>query len=171
MKVKANSFLGTTISLLIGIIVALVFKVDIFTAISVEIFIFLIGYCSQNYSENVYFMCFMASFFIFLISGDYVGYLFDVHYYRQFSDESIKFSHLAICMSMLFLAVGYLLTPQKNEKVMDNEYGNKKNEIKYIYIRKASMLIYYVSIVALLIDSIYAIFYVFQNGYFSYYLS
>ena len=175
LRLSRRSFYVIAILSIVSTVVAFAFQVDVFTAISVEIFIILMGYCLQDYSKNIFFMCFLCSFFIFLISGDYVEYIFDKHYYRQFTPESIEFAHIAICLSMIFLAIGYFVTSaRKNRKfrklINDVSKRNISNEEFLARIRKASLVIFYIAIGIMIIDRISAVVYVLANGYFSYYL-
>lgn len=173
MKISRKSFFFIVIISLIATIVAIVFNVDIYTAISVEIFIVLMGYCISDYSKNIFFICFLCSFFVFLISGDYAEYIFDEHYYRKYTKEAIVFAHKAICISIIFMAVGYFLTKVKsiNDETKKNVIIDQKLENYFIAIRIGSLIIFYFTIGIMIADRIYAAIFVFTNGYFSYYIS
>lgn len=173
MKISRISFFFIMIISLVATIVAIVFNIDIYTAISVEIFIILMGYCVSDYSKNIFFICFLCSFFIFLISGDYVEYIFDKHYYREYTEEAIVFAHKAICISMISMAIGYFFTKVKfvHEDIKKSEALNQNYENYLITIRKASLVIFYFAIGIMIVDRIYAAIFVLANGYFSYYTS
>lgn len=148
-------------------ILFLLLGVDILLVITIEVFVICFTICFKYANKNVFFICFLASFFVFLISGDLAEELFDKHYWLQFGADATIHAHVCILISLIFLTIGYFLT----KSPIENPYNSDNQDTKIISLRRTSLYIYYATFGILLFDTINKAFFVAANGYISYYTS
>ena len=79
-------------------------------AMSVGVMCVLCLLCLKDFGRNCFFFFFLASFFVFLMSGEIAEVLFDRHYYMQFDADAVLHSHRCILISLVFILIGYRFT-------------------------------------------------------------
>lgn len=149
----------------------LLLDVDILLICIIETFVILTIVCFKDINTNIFFFCFLCSFFVFLVSGDLADALFGKKYWLQFSEAANYHAHFCILLSLVFLLIGYFITkkPYALENINCTSLS-EANEYKVIGIREISKYAYYVSYIFLLTDTLYKVYYVLINGYVSYYV-
>lgn len=143
-------------------------SVEMWLILSVVAFAALCFVCFRNFNENIFFIFFLVSLFIFLISGDLAEAFFDKRYYLQFSDAAVKHSHFAIFLSLIFVFIGYSVkkVPEKKTVVL-----NESQQIYIASIRYSAKIVYYVTWLILAFNKVDEILFVTRYGYVSYYTS
>lgn len=144
---------------------------DVWMVLSVGIWGVLIVNCLKNMEQNGFFLFFLLSFFVFLMSGDIAEMLFDKHYYLQFEKEVTVHAHKCLCISMVAMWIGYVLTkvkkPQKDKSI--NRIDGL-NETVY-NIGQFTKWIYAASYMLILVNTVDAVRFVASYGYIAYYTS
>lgn len=160
---------GDFIYLLIPILFFLLFKSsnNILFALAYSIFFFEFVYVLNNFKYNLALFAFLSGFFIFLLASDLIQLLFNIKSTLEVSRESINHSYFSIVLSLIFVFVGYLLF-KKNTESENKKHKFKKNT--HIYIRQASLIIFYITFVAMLISIFDNVLFVYKNGYVEQYL-
>lgn len=159
--------------LLVSIMIFLgVWGADLWMVFSVGIWGLMSFICLKNASKNCFFLFFLFSFFIYLMSGDIAELLFDRHYHLQFGKEASLHAHKCIFISMLAIWIGYIFTSSKRNMTKFNALGENKSTPAIIAkVKQASKLVYSVSFIILLMHTIDTIRFVAANGYVAYYTS
>lgn len=125
--------------------------------------------CLANIRKNAFFLFFLLSFFIFLMSGDIAELLFDKHYYLQFDKSATLHAHKCLCISMVGLWIGYIFTKVSTVSTGMGKIDNSDNTINGI--KQFSKLLYMVSYVLILSNTIDTVRFVASYGYVAYYTS
>lgn len=151
--------------------------VDYMLIVVVVTFLILVIACIQKFNDNIFFLAFLFSFFIFLVSGDLAEEIFHQYYWIRYDEQSTRHAHFCIWLSLVFLYIGFkfigkvtLKTHQEsNSQVLAEQ--TLDFDLKILSIRKAAKIIYFLSLPILLIETGYAAVYTLVNGYISYYVS
>ncbi len=157
--------------MILGTIIMVFIGVDLLSILTVVVFFALCLACFKDISTNIFFMCFLLSFFVFLISGDLVEQIFQRKYWLQFGEAANTHSRICILISLIFLFFGFILT-RRNSKIKI-VLGNRRthNECNLLKIRSVSRLIYLFTYFILLFDTLNKVAFVAVSGYVSYYTS
>lgn len=146
----------------------LLFDLDILLVLDLELVMILISVCLRDVYSNVFFLGFIISLAIFLLSGDIAEELFGIYYWIRFDDDANLHSHICIMISLIFLYFGYKVKRKKSKIV----FFKSSSDEDFIYnLRNTSKLFFYVSFPILFIETIYKVIFVVANGYLSYYVS
>lgn len=159
--------------LLISVLIFLGFcGADLWMVLSIGMWWIMILICFKNINKNVFFLFFLVSFFVYLMSGDVAELIFDRHYHLQFGEEATLHAHKCVFISMLAIFVGYIFTSSKRNIAKFDTFGENESTPEIIAkIKKASKLVYGVSFIILIINTIDTIIFVAANGYVAYYTS
>lgn len=166
----AKISIKTVASILLLVFCMLVLTVtgsDMWQVLSVGIFGILTIMCFQDISKNCFFLFFLISFFIFLMSGDIAELLFDKHYYLKFGEEATLHAHRSIFISLSAILIGFIIFPAR--KNYEKKGGNDESFI--VRLRKTSKVFYIVSFVFAMISTVDIIRFVATYGYVAYYSS
>ena len=165
---KSIAYLFTkSIALTLFPIILYLLGLNLLAVIAVEVFIILCYLCLKDLSSNIFFLGFLLSFFIFLMSGDIVADLFGEYYYIRFGKEAVRHSWIAILISLIFLYVGYI-TKSKTTKIRLKSSSGSLNVYK---IQNAAKILFYLTYCILLFNTIDKILFVRRYGYVAYYSS
>lgn len=154
--------------------------VDVLLMLIVFVFTLLTYYCLKDIRKHVFFLFFLAAFFIFLVSGDLVGQLFGKQYWIQFEKSATNHAWLVILIGAISIGLGYFLTGKRKERTKTHlnieVYGkvvkNSKNEhIVLSATRFLSKTAYYIAYSFLLLSLIDKIRFVRNYGYVESYIS
>ncbi len=170
-KTVIKSYVLQPMALLVIPIVLLLLGVDFLMVLAIEVLVLLCFACFKNINENIFFLFFLASFFIFLMSGDIVGAIFDRPYYIQFEEEATTHSRICILICLIFLYLGYVLTSKKILKFQLNENKHVFDENLVYRIRLVARFVYYFTYIILIINTLDVINFVRIHGYVEYYVS
>lgn len=163
-------------------------KVEIVLALSSCVFYMLFFIAMQKGKRNIFFFFFLASFFIFLVSGDLFEQLFNEYYWIRFSNEANLHAHICILMSVLAMGIAYYFSPSfalakikplKQKELLSTEIDaipiaeeqNKMSTNNIKLIRFVSIVLFGVAYLFLSINSIHKIIWVSNNGYVQSYLA
>lgn len=166
----ARISIKTTVSILLLVFCMLVLTVtgsDMWQVLSVGIFGILAIICFRDISKNCFFLFFLISFFIFLMSGDIAELLFDKHYYLQFGEDATLHAHKSIFFSLSAILAGFIIFPARNRH--KRSIGNDESFITRL--RKTAKIFYIVSFVFAMINTADIIKFVAAYGYVAYYSS
>ena len=168
--VSKDSLYLTEIFVLVGVFLFLsILKVDILLILATEMFVVLFFVCFEDISSNIFFFFFLVSFFIFLLSGDLAEAIFKRYYYIQFDDDADRHSWLAIFISLIGVFAGYKFTKHGKTRFAIGADDNTKTGM--YRIRKASKIVFFVTLGVAIFNTLDAIIYVSANGYVAYYKS
>jgi len=159
-------FWGILFSIIICAIL-LILKIDYFLIIIMFIYYLLLLVCLIDISTNVFFLTFLVSFFIFLISGDLFEELFQKFYYIRFDDDAKTHSYVCIIISLIFLFLGYNFQKKKKAELLHINLPDSFTAS----IRQSSSIVFYLTIGILLFDTVNKVFFVSAHGYVAYYTS
>lgn len=146
-----------------------VLDADIWQILSVGVLGIMVMICLKDISRNCFLLFFLASLFVFLMSGDIAEIIFDEHYYLQFSEETTLHAHKCIFIALLSISVGFFLTPVRRKKIEIDTSENKDGFI--VKLKRVSKSLYFISYVILLVSTADIIRFVMVNGYVAYYVS
>ena len=170
MKTQSKSigYLFTkSIALTLLPIILYLLGLNFLAVVAVEVFIILCYLCLKDLSSNIFFLGFLFSFFIFLMSGDIVADLFGEYYHIRFGEEAVRHSWIAILISLIFLYLGYI-TKRKTAKFQLKISSKSLNVYK---IQNAAKVLFYLTYCILLFNTIDKILFVRRYGYVAYYSS
>ncbi len=157
--------------MILGIIVMALIGVDVLSTFTVVVFFALCLACFKDISTNIFFMCFLLSFFVFLISGDLAEQIFQRKYWLQFGEAANVHSRICILISLIFLFLGFIFS-RRNSHIKISFGGHKSHNEYYISkIRSASRIVYLLTYSVLLFDTLNKVAFVAIGGYISYYTS
>lgn len=160
------------VAFLIAVGLLWAFGADIWMILSVSVIMLLFFRCLRNINANVFFFFFLASFFIYLMSGDIAELFFDKKYYLQFGRDAVVHTHICLFISLVSIWLGYIFTPSKRNMAKFDTIGeNRSTPVIVAKVRTASKLVYGVSFIVLIINTIDTIRFVAANGYIAYYTS
>ena len=113
--------------------------------------------CFRDSNSNIFYIFFLISVFIFLISGDLVEELFGKQYWLSFSEDASNHTHISIFISLVSMIIGFLLikTPKKNKSI-PKENSEKRLQI----VSHVSRLVYYLTFIILIVDTLFKVIYV-----------
>lgn len=146
--------------------------IDKWLILSVGVWGIMLFVCLRNASRNIFFLFFLISFFIYLISGDVAELIFDRHYHLQFSSEAVSHAHKCIFISLVSIGFGYIVTSSpKNDDELDllKEEPMTSNVVEKI--KTVSKMLYGLTFVILIINTIDTVHFVATHGYIAYYTS
>ena len=168
-KSKQMMFLLTKIlSLVVFPLVLYLCGLDLLMILSAEVLFVLCILCFKDINSNIFFFCFLLSFFVFLMSGDIASELFGKYYHIKFSEEVTRHSWITILISLIFLYLGYICKGNTQKKPL---HIPKNNEEKIEKIRYSAKTVFYLTYCILLFNTIDKIQFVSRNGYVAYYSS
>lgn len=174
MNVSKQSLIATILSFLILPLCLSLLHVNGLLILNVMLWILVIILCSSRFNDNIFFVAFLFSFFIFLISGDLAEEIFGIYYYRRFDSDAIIHAHISIAISLVFLFAGFSIkSHRRNFKVkLVRSIDTLSDDSKEVYIRCLrciSKYIFLATFAILFIDTVYKAYYVSIHGYISYY--
>lgn len=148
------------------------FGADIWQIMSVSVIMILFFMCLRDIFANGFFFFFLASFFIYLMSGDIAELIFDKRYYLQFGTDAVVHTHICLFVSLISIWIGYAFTSSKRSVTRFDAIGeNKSTPVIITKVKQASKLVYGASFIILLINTIDTVRFVAANGYVAYYTS
>lgn len=160
------------LSLLLVLILPLAFAVftqaDKILVLDLVLMSILFLICQRAFNRNIFFIGFLLSFFIFLLSGDVAEEIFQVHYWMQFDEDTNRHSHICIAISLIFLFLGYVTQRDIKPTLSTQEFVNKS---LLSSIRTVSKTFFYITYPILIIETIHRVYFVITHGYIAYYLS
>ena len=117
-KIRIDSSFSAFILVPCLFVICLVFSfvgVDVYLTMTTMFFLVTLYLCFKSVNKNIFFILFLCSFYIFLISGDIAqAFTHKTYYlYLGMAEEPIRHSHIATFISMVFLSAGFLLTKAK----------------------------------------------------------
>lgn len=126
-----------------------------------------------NFSENIFFICFLLSFFIFLVSGDFVEQISNQSYWLTFSAAAVMHSRVCLLISTIFLYVGYRYKLRNSTvKVTIGKSRLFPEDRNFIfYVRYISKILFYITYLFLIITTIDKVYFSLLFSYDEYYLS
>jgi oligosaccharide repeat unit polymerase len=136
--------------------------------LDLELVMVLLLLCVRDVNKNIFFIGFILSLFIFLLSGDIAEELFHVYYWIRFDADANIHSHICIMISLICLYLGYI-SGGNTRKIAIIKSSSDEDFVSSI--RRASRLFFYISYPVLLIETLYKVYYVLTNGYLSYYVT
>ncbi len=164
-KNRSATFLLMKIFLLIFVpFILCLFDLNILMILTVEVFVVLCFVCLKDINSNIFFFCFLLSFFVFLMSGDIVSELFGEYYYIRFGKDAVNHCWITLLICLGFLYLGYKC--KRNKDVSVQIVTEKNLKIKY-----SAKVIYYITYFVLIFNTIDKIIFVARNGYVAYYSS
>ena len=100
----------------------------------------------RNAETSMLFVVFNITFFVFLLSRELIGLLFDGQFMFPFHQDIVNTILLLLLISLYFLMVGHHLGQSK--RIVIGNLGNRVNEITYEdcviqKVRKISLIIMY----------------------------
>ena len=143
--------------------------VDWLMTINVALIAVLVCVCVKDIRKNIFFFFFLASFFVFLMSGDIAESIFHQYYWIRFGEEETRHSRIAIMICLVFMLIGFLTTKTKSAPV--RKLGESGTDRKIYEIQTASKVIYYITYSVMLFNTLDVVLYVARYGYVEYYLS
>lgn len=129
--------------------------------------------CSSRFNDNIFFVAFLFSFLIFLISGDLAEEIFGIYYYRRFDIDATIHAHISIAISLGFLFLRFIKSNKRNVRLnlvrnIDTlSDGNKELYIRCL--RRVSKYMFLATFAILFVDTVYKAYYISIHGYISYY--
>ncbi len=148
------------------------FGADIWTILSVGSIMILFFICLKNINANGFFLFFLVSFFIYLMSGDIAELFFDKKYYLQFGKDAVTHAHICLFVSLISILLGYVFTATKSNAAKFDAIGEEKSApVMVAKIKQASKLVYGVSFCILMFNTIDTVRFVVAYGYVAYYTS
>lgn len=171
-KVRINCRFVLCFVTFLSIVLCLTFlNADVWLLMSVVVFGILMMICINKITTNCFFMFFLCSLYIFLLSGDIAEIIFKEYYYIQFDMSATIHAHRSIFISLLFILVGFAVTPackikRCNIEVRQSKEPSFKSNLQFV--AKLSYFATYIFAILYLIDNIK---YVSDNGYFKFYSS
>lgn len=157
--------------LIIFLVLLAVFRIDIWMILSVLIWCIMIFVCLKDVSVNGFFLFFLFSFFIFLMSGDIAEAFFDKHYHLQFGKDATLHAHKSIFISLLAMWIGYVFTKSKQKKTTSYVISSNNSNMAVGEIRSVSKWVYAVAYFLIVINTLDTIRFVASYGYVAYYTS
>lgn len=140
---------------------------DMWQVLSLGMFGIMVIICFRDISKNCFFLFFLISLFIFLMSGDIAELLFDKHYYIQFGEEATLHAHKSIFISLSAILAGFIIFPERRK----TGKADKNNDEFIVRLRKTAKCFYVVSFILIMISTIDIIRFVAAYGYVAYYSS
>lgn len=140
---------------------------DILTVLATEVLAILVYRCLKDISSNIFFLCFLLSFFVFLMSGDIVSELFGTYYYIRFNEEATRHCWIAILISLIFLYFGYITKRRPSQYKLKTALSS----IDVTKIQNSAKLLFYITFCVLLFNTLDKIQFVARYGYVAYYVS
>lgn len=140
---------------------------DIYIVLATEVLAILIYRCLKDISSNIWFFCFLLSFFVFLMSGDIFSELFENYYYINFSEEATRHCWIAILISLIFLYFGYITKRKPSQYKIKTAFSS----IDVTKIQNSAKLLFYITFCILLFNTLDKIQFVARYGYVAYYMS
>ncbi len=148
------------------------FGADIWMILSVSVIMILFFMCLRDINAHGFFFFFLASFFIYLMSGDIAELFFDKKYHLQFGKDAVVHTHICLFVSLVSIWLGYIFTSSKRNMAKFDALGeNESTPVIVAKVKKASKLVYGVSFFILLLNTIDTVRFVAANGYVAYYTS
>ncbi|MBR2311930.1 MAG: O-antigen polysaccharide polymerase Wzy family protein [Clostridia bacterium] len=171
LKIRIKTLLQFIVLILVMIGLWL-FGADIWMVLAVGVLGVMLMHCLNNIALNSFFLFFLFSFSIFLMSGDVAELLFDRHYHLQFGQEATLHAHKCIFISLLSMLFGYVLITPKRKKadIISNQLDESSITTEKA-IKNISKWVYVVAYVIILINTIDTIRFVASYGYIAYYTS
>lgn len=168
------TYLLLALPLIIVVPIMLILSDDYLMALVFVIYLLLILVCLSDIRRNIYFLIFLLSFFIFLISGDLFEQIFHKYYYYiRFNPDETFHARLSIITSLVFILLGFVIPNSRklSEKQSFLEHSLSQIDIYILSLRQASSSVFYLTIGILIFDTINKVFFVQANGYIAYYTS
>ncbi len=133
------------------------------------ILIFLIILLSFNVSKNIFFICFLICFFVFLLGTDLLELVFVGEFTNKLSEETRFHTYLCLFLSIVSLWFGYTITFRKEKCSILRKTECK--ETNAISVRKVCLFAFYLSFVPYLLTLLDTVIFVQTSGYNDYYVS
>ncbi len=182
MRFGMNNSLSqkSNLILILSVIPLMIFSIPLFILLEVDlmmiaivaVFFVAVTICLKDITENIFFLCFLASFFIFLVSGDLAEQLFHRYYWLRFSEDATLHSRICILLSVSALLLGYLITRNKRADRLELKEKRFRQNAQYLEsLRAFSKIVFYLTFVILMFDTINKAVFVATYGYVEYYVS
>lgn len=131
-------------------------------------------YGIKNAESSMSFIVFNITFFVFLLSRELIGLIFEKSFYFLFSDEIINKILLLLLISLYCLAIGHHLGKRKKNKIRSRTYNDfiniyDKNNI--LKIRKISQFFMYIGALGTILINIEKILFLEGTSYVDSYIS
>lgn len=141
---------------------------NVIYAIAFSIWLIGILYSINDIYNRGMLFVFLISFFGFLMGRDFLEQFF-AYNVEDIPVEILNHTYILLILSLSSIIIGYIFFARKNEHTLCKKV-QITNRLKDNCIRDISKIIYYLSIVFALLSKAVTVFYVFKNGYASYYL-
>lgn len=155
--------------MLFGIVLLLFLDVNAMSVLTMVVFFALCIVCFADLSTNIFFACFLLSFFVFLISGDLAEQIFHRQYWLQFGKSANEHSRICILISLVFMLFGFILTKSSGNLRFTLGVKKERGKEHIESIKKASKWVFYLTYWILLFDTFSKVLFVAVNGYVAYY--
>jgi len=162
--------LWQTSAVMMVVFVLCLLGVSAYMALSVGVMCVLCLLCLKDFGRNSFFFFFLASFFVYLMSGEIAEVLFDRHYYMRFHSEVIFHSHRCILISLSFILVGYWFTApvsRVNRALKPVFLFSDRSVVARV--TQVSSWVYWVAYSVLMINTIDTVIFVMRYDYVAYY--
>lgn len=167
-KSKSALYLSTeALVLMLLPLLLYILGLDFLMILTIEVFVVLCYLCIKNLYSNIFFLGFLLSFFVFLMSGDIASSIFGKYYYIQFDEVTTRHCWTALLISLSFLYIGYLC----KIKFTHISVKGLSTEANIEQIKNAAKVVYYLTYGIMLANTIDKVVFVANNGYVAYYSS
>lgn len=164
IKCKAKVFYSYLITVFLLTILIIVKECDMLYAVLLLTWISMMFYCLNKATQRMALFCFGISYFTFLLGRDGMEYLFD-HEVESINVAGVS-HHAYWCMLLGLIGVwiSYIFNQQKkNVKAIGN--FTVKEKLHYRYIRKYSMICFYVVYPIAILVNLGIAYFVIKYGY------
>lgn len=140
-------------------------KVDWYFAVVLMLWVFLFLYYLANWKNNIVIICYLFTFFTFLLAREtFYRYTFSEKYYLLMDKESNFHTCFAIFLSLIFLAGSYEIF-MKNKFIIRNIFQKQRSE-KYINgLQYSSIIVFYCTYIFYILNILFQIKFIQQVGY------
>lgn len=140
-------------------------KVDWYFAITFMLWVFLFFYYLANWKNNIVILCYLFTFFTFLLAREaFYRYTFSEKYYLLMDKEANYHTCFVILLSLIFVAGSYELF-EKNKFVIRNLFQRQRSEEYMNGLQHSSKIVFYCTYIFYLINILFRINYIQQVGY------
>ena len=137
---------------------------------SVSLF-FLMVMLSFDISNNVFFLCFLICFFVFLLGSDLYELLLVGEFTNKLSEGTRIHTYVCLLLSVASLWLGYSVKVLKRKKTISRESEDSARINNLLSVRKVCLLAFYVSFIPYLLTLLDTVAFVQTSGYNDYYVS
>ncbi len=172
-KRKGIELLGIFSVFILTPIVLYIYGIDFLMITIVCLWALTVLIAIQNFDKNVFFICFLCSLFVFLVSGDLAEQLSGQSYWLTFSENAIIHSRICILISILFLLLGYCIKSSTKKHIVRTKKNKViPNDVRFIdVVEKVSKYFFLLTYIILIITTLEKVVFSQTYSYDEYYIS